>query len=586
MQLIIDGKNAVLKKGSSFDYVSENRSFSDADDYTLSITLPLSGCPENLDIFGHVDRMDVNSRHIVLEASIMDRAFSKHGIITVVEVTDVEVKCQFLEGRCVQNFITTFDDQYINELNLGTYPTSLPQDVMPGDIGHGQHYIALPWVNDSADGFINNEIITKNGVLEWADSTKSIGKLSYMPYLIYIAKKICEGLGYTYDFSQWEQSDDYYLLVCNTLPASWNVHQIARALPHWTVTEFFEELEKILVCEINIDHKSKHIGMTFCDNMEWAENEVALENIVDSFSSEISYQDTLCKYRGLANLRYVDRGDSTWKYDQCQWLIDLLRSEGKYFMEFEAWDGFVDWAISTFGFTLGVMFCTQDGYRGKDRGVLVHIKEDDTYQLLRVVPTVYHSINYSDDTFIMGWLKVNRFGDVIKQPDSDNDVELSMLPVLIDETDADHGLSIFLAPSGFDEKEDLDSNGIRQPMAFSALLKGQPDADAEYYDKFFLAYWDGHSANQTTDSSKILPPCPYVDERFNLNRRYKSYMSGIIVNPLEKMTVSFISTSIPDVRSIFYIRGKRYLCEKITATFTENGMSQLLEGEFYPLLDD
>ena len=41
MQLIIDGKDAVLKKGSSFDYVSENRSFSDADDYTLSITLPL-----------------------------------------------------------------------------------------------------------------------------------------------------------------------------------------------------------------------------------------------------------------------------------------------------------------------------------------------------------------------------------------------------------------------------------------------------------------------------------------------------------------------------------------------------------------
>lgn len=77
MQLIIDGKNAVLKKGSSFDYVSENRSFSDADDYTLSITLPLSGCPENLDIFGHVDRMDIDSRHIVLEASIVDRAFSK-----------------------------------------------------------------------------------------------------------------------------------------------------------------------------------------------------------------------------------------------------------------------------------------------------------------------------------------------------------------------------------------------------------------------------------------------------------------------------------------------------------------------------
>ena len=124
MQLIIDGKNAVLKKGSSFDYISENRSFSDADDYTLSITLPLSGCPENLDIFGHVDRMDIDSRHIVLEASIIDRAFSKNGIITVVEATEVEVKCQFLEGRSVQNFLTTFDDVYINELSLGSYPSS------------------------------------------------------------------------------------------------------------------------------------------------------------------------------------------------------------------------------------------------------------------------------------------------------------------------------------------------------------------------------------------------------------------------------------------------------------------------------
>lgn len=36
---------------------------------------------------------------------------------------------------------------------------------------------------------------------------------------------------------------------------------------------------------------------------------------------------------------------------------------------------------------------------------------------------------------------------------------------------------------------------------------------------------------------------------------------------------------------LFFVRGKRYVCEKITATFTENGMSQLLKGEFWPLLD-
>lgn len=586
MQLIIDGKVAVLKKGSSFDYVSENRSFSDADDYSLSISLPLAGCPENLEIFGHVDRMDIDSRHIVLEASIIGRTFSKNGIVTVVEATEVEVKVQFLEGRSVQNFMTTFEDVYINELPLGSYPTSLPKSPAYGGIEHGSNYVALPWVNDSSNGFMNNEVVTKDGSLQWADSTKEMGKLSYMPYLIFIARKICTHLGYTYDFSQWENSMERCLLICNALPATWDVPQIARALPRWTVSEFFEELEKILVCEININHKTKHIGLTFCDNVEWNENEVLLENVVDSFSSEVSYTDELCKFKGVANLRYADRGDSTWKYDQCQWLVELLRSEKKYYREFETNSDFANWAFSNLGPTMGVAYCTQDEERGDLKGILFHIKEDDTYRLLRVIPTVYHSVNYSQDTFMMGWLQVNRFGDVIKDHDSDNDIELSMLPVRIDETDEDHGLCVFLAPSGFDENEDLDSDGIRQPVAFSSLLKGEPDSEAEYYDKIYLAYWDGRSANADKRGSNLLPPCPYVDERFNLGRRYKNYLSGLIVNPREKMKISWIGNAIPDVRAVFHIRGKRYLCEKITATFTENGMSQLLKGEFYPLSED
>ncbi|MDE7335377.1 MAG: hypothetical protein K2N10_03575, partial [Muribaculaceae bacterium] len=125
-----------------------------------------------------------------------------------------------------------------------------------------------------------------------------------------------------------------------------------------------------------------------------------------------------------------------------------------------------------------------------------------------------------------------------------------------------------------------DSYGIRQPTAYSTLLKGEPDSAAEYYDKIYLAYWDGHSDNQQAN----MPPVPYVDERFSLSRRYKSYLSGIAVNPREKLKISWLDTRIPDVRAIFYIRGKRYLCEKITATFTEDGMSQLLKGEFYPII--
>ena len=47
---------AALKKGSSIEYVSENRIFTDADDYSMEIELPLADCPQNLDIFGMIPR--------------------------------------------------------------------------------------------------------------------------------------------------------------------------------------------------------------------------------------------------------------------------------------------------------------------------------------------------------------------------------------------------------------------------------------------------------------------------------------------------------------------------------------------------
>ena len=44
MILTINGQQVALKKGASIEYVSENRIFTDADDYSMEIELPLAGC--------------------------------------------------------------------------------------------------------------------------------------------------------------------------------------------------------------------------------------------------------------------------------------------------------------------------------------------------------------------------------------------------------------------------------------------------------------------------------------------------------------------------------------------------------------
>ena len=46
MHIYVNNKMAALKKGTSFEYVSENRLFSGSDGYTLTITFPLRDVPK------------------------------------------------------------------------------------------------------------------------------------------------------------------------------------------------------------------------------------------------------------------------------------------------------------------------------------------------------------------------------------------------------------------------------------------------------------------------------------------------------------------------------------------------------------
>lgn len=46
----------------------------------------------------------------------------------------------------------------------------------------------------------------------------------------------------------------------------------------------------------------------------------------------------------------------------------------------------------------------------------------------------------------------------------------------------------------------------------------------------------------------------------------------------------FLSKTLPDPKDIYVIKGKRYACLRLTAHFTVDGMSELIEGEFYEIV--
>ena len=71
-------------------------------------------------------------------------------------------------------------------------------------------------------------------------------------------------------------------------------------------------------------------------------------------------------------------------------------------------------------------------------------------------------------------------------------------------------------------------------------------------------------------------------ELTGLSMRLRSNLFGSNANTHriasnKKYKFKFLAKDIPNVRSLFVIHGQRYICEKITATFTEDGMSELVE---------
>lgn len=79
----------------------------------------------------------------------------------------------------------------------------------------------------------------------------------------------------------------------------------------------------------------------------------------------------------------------------------------------------------------------------------------------------------------------------------------------------------------------------------------------------------------------------FFNKWLRINDRYHNSRRNVhAIDTKQKTTFKFLSDTIPNPRAMFLIRGKRYLCEKVTATFTENGMSQLIKGIFWPIAED
>ena len=148
LQITINNMSAVLKTGTQIKFTRENPFFSEAGDYTLDVTFPLSGCAQNQKIFGAVHRPEA-SRKALLQRSFTFRLqaglFSLSGKAAVTGVTQEEIKLQLLAGKSAFNFDSTDTDSgeevYIDELPLGLMTQRIYDKLSEWTADHMQEYL-------------------------------------------------------------------------------------------------------------------------------------------------------------------------------------------------------------------------------------------------------------------------------------------------------------------------------------------------------------------------------------------------------------------------------------------------------------
>lgn len=583
MEIVVNGRFAVMNAGTGFEYCSENRYFSEADGYTLTIDFPMEAA-ENVRIFGHVNRMDVVKDPELMACEIRHGNFVKHGSLAVTEVTDTMVKAQFLEGVNPEEETLLIDTLYVNEMDLGSYPVSRSEDISPEDARKGtEKEVCYPWVPVGYD-VVNNHA---ESATEWDEETVW---LSWQPMLKVIVERIIECAGYRSEIGNLWETYWKDAVICNTLPSTWEMPAYASALPRWTVREWFDNLGLFVGGVFEFDETKKEVTFAFYRDVVEKMGIVEIKDVVDEFSSTLTRDEEDADYLPIKRYMYKDPGHVVWKY----WSAPWIHKGG--------------WVISEYDSLADYEAAVKPDANGHRHGgaQFIHLRDLDTTFCFRRVQ-LYSKGHVSDavaEKYPYGSYYELMPVDILSPPDYDEDLdyeELGFNPVILDY--ALEGKMMFLPVTPTDDSSTVTdgmtfdygdgiklSDGVMlsdrlatsQTRIEHAVENHSDDDSNEYFSEVLIGIRDPEVRQY---------PLVDVDVYARTIRSTKKFMrlgvggaGGVAIDPRVKHVFSFVAYSLPDVRSRFLIHGQLYVAQRITVTFDERGMQPIMKGEFFRVM--
>lgn len=584
--IFINNKPAILPEDLSVTLRFENPYFTRTSNYSLDVELPM---PANYSIFGHINRLDVRKQKIILPAKvIIDGKVLLDGSAVLVGMYDRSVKIQLVSGNAEFNILTN-TNVYIDELNLGEIvPPQAPQNGYPfsndkkkeiyGSVDKVQS-VWLPVMYDTNKWY--NEIVYIFGY-DTFDPRPYYRGCCVQPYLLVVIKKIIEYFGYNVGDNYIDQTWMRNLYIVSAV----QTNQISKALPHWTVSEFFNEIEKFCGVITVVDEINKTVSLVDVNTYYSFSGYAYIENVLNEFETEVEDKSE-SKDVTIGNVGYQlpsGTDDGYWRMDR-----DLIEAAVK--TEFDTYDQLLAYynALSDENKKYALLICGNRYY--------MNFKDGNTNSLK----------------------EINLYANLIRDVDKDDlDAELKIMPAKIIKQDvglynytADYLLGTKFWPLVLNMAVASYSTDLAktEKINIQDVIEGnqQLEKDRNKKEIMELAIYTGDlhpvEVNYKNQLATFHYPFPYTDykqivpgqkdtlQNYSLSLNDFTGSIGNRIRSLQKInsnlpyTMQFERRWIPKLNQVFVINNKKYVAQKIEATLTAKELNPILEGTFYRIED-
>lgn len=615
IKLIIDGKEAVIKAGTSFKLTRMNPYFEDQGDFTFEVQLPLDGCAENLAIFGALHRAEVGIAgwaNKELPMHLIAPPVNVVGVAKVMTVSEAEVKVQLLAGKSAVNDFgkdAEGKDLYIDELDLGLNLDNTNTPVghqEPYDIDH--KFVTFP-VRDGNGMIVNYPLWTfilwRN---QWRRSVCKYQNYAVQPYLATVINSILKKLGYSQILNVFNQSWLKDVFVANNVQTN-NVDDI---LPHWTVEEFFTELRNAFGVYLEVKRGTdvlgksvKYVNLVSLTSHYSGGADVVLEQVTDELTADIDHDESA---------KTTKEGNTDYEHESISGILRLPD---------EVWQNAI---IKTFNnesllrLWVGQNIKTEEE-KSTSKWLFVDLNLNRTYAYLK---------SAKDGKFYLA--QVDVFPPLIRNgafykaaTNREINTKLRIVPLQMDYQDfsceyilnADYDLLI---------KNEIDNKlkGIpilmssadsvvpdKQTYSVNGVINGDAESttdETKKTDKLYVAFNPNVAWEKTVDyfpykvpiGINYLPtedgfylPLPLntnIPQPFSLRPSlneaesvgYNLEFMQSIKTAVERQFL-FLDDVDVDPTATYVIKGKRYACHKIEVTIDTNGVQPLKRGYFYEI---